>query len=137
MASVQDEFGGNNINVPDYLKSRPGRLSSSRKAIANKELMKELIFLHQFRKRPTYDAFEKDIAIANFYFDQSNVVQYKHGLRMTTVGFLSQIGGLMGLSIGMSFVSLIEILYFIVIRLSRNLNDSDKAKSKCYKKKQI
>ena len=134
MHSVEKEFESNCMKIPEYLKSGPDHLSSSRKAIVNKDFVNDLVFLHQFRKSPKYDAFGKDIAIANFYFDQSSVMQYKHGIKMTTIGFISQIGGVMGLSIGLSFVSVIEILYFVLIRLSRNLNASDKNKSKRIKK---
>ena len=137
MQAAKEEFESTNLDVPDYLESRPGKLSSTRKAIANKKLAKDLTFLEHFRKFPNYEAFDKDIAIANFYFDQSNVIQYRRGLRMTMVDFISQMGGILGLSIGLSFISFVEIIYFIVIRLARNVNKSDKVQSNRYKRKQI
>ena len=64
-------------------------------------------------KHPTYDAFENDIAIANFYFDKSTIIRFKRAQRMTWTDYISQIGGLLGLAIGFSFVSLVEILYWL------------------------
>ena len=96
----------------------------------------------------TYDAFEKDIAVLNFYYgDPEFVGKYFHCLwirtgwkafnhivifiealptfclflfpeyerteRMTWSDFLSNIGGLCGLCLGFSFMSGIEIIYWI------------------------
>ena len=65
MHSVEKEFESNGMKTPEYLKPGPENLSSSRKTFVNKDLVNDLISLHQFRKSPKYDAFEKDIAIAN------------------------------------------------------------------------
>ena len=40
---------------------------------------------------------------------------------MTFVQYISQIGGLLGLWMGFSFISAIEILYWFTIRLPRNI----------------
>ena len=45
---------------------------------------------------PTYNAYEKDIAMVNFYFDKSSILQYKRQERMTQVDYISQMGGLLG-----------------------------------------
>ena len=70
---------------------------------------------------PTYDAYQKDIAIANFYFESSNVLQFRRAQRMTMIDYISQIGGLLGLGMGFSLVSGIEIIYWLTIRLFQNL----------------
>lgn len=38
------------------------------------------------------NAFEEDIAIVNFYFDKSTVIQYETSQRMTWFDFFSQVG---------------------------------------------
>ena len=45
---------------------------------------------------PTYNAYEKDIAMVNFYFDKSSILQYIRQERMTKVDYISQMGGLLG-----------------------------------------
>ena len=40
---------------------------------------------------------------------------------MTIFGFISNIGGLIGLCLGFSFVSAVEIIYWFAVRLARNL----------------
>ena len=49
---------------------------------------------------------------------------------MTMTDYISQMGGLLGLGIGFSFVSAVEIIYWITIRLFRNISDSNKVKGK-------
>ena len=44
--------------------------------------------------------------------------------------YISQMGGLMGLGIGFSFVSAVEILYWLTIRLYRNVSAYNKATSR-------
>ena len=47
-----------------------------------------------------YMAYEKDVALVNFYFDSSTVIQYYRERRLTFTSFVSQIGGLLGLCLG-------------------------------------
>ena len=76
---------------------------------------------------PTYNAYEKDIAMVNFYFDKSSILQYIRQERMTKVDYISQIGGLLGLFMGISFISGIELIYWATVRLARNM-DTGKSK---------
>ena len=76
---------------------------------------------------PTYNAYEKDIAMVNFYFDKSSILQYIRQERMTKVDYISQIGGLLGLFMGISFISGIELIYWATFRLARNM-DTGKSK---------
>ena len=76
---------------------------------------------------PTYNAYEKDIAMVNFYFDKSSILQYIRQERMTKVDYISQIGGLLGLFMGISFISGIELIYWATVRLTRNM-DTGKSK---------
>ena len=76
---------------------------------------------------PTYNAYEKDIAMVNFYFDKSSILQYIRQERMTKVDYISQMGGLLGLFMGISFISVIELIYWATIRLTRNM-DTGKSK---------
>jgi len=118
---VRDEFLEENETVPEFAESSKDKLSPIRDASVNPDLIKDLTLKHHFLKNPTYNAFEKDIAVANFYFDQSNVRQFQRSHSMGWVGYMSQMGGLLGLGLGFSFISGMEILYWLVIKLCRNL----------------
>ena len=65
--------------------------------------------------------------MVNFYFDKSSVLQYIRQERMTKVDYISQIGGLLGLFMGISFISGIELIYWATVRLTRNM-DTGKSK---------
>ena len=78
------------------------------------------VFRYKLKDKPTYNAFEEDIAIVNFYFDKASILQYTRQESMTTVGYISQLGGILGLFIGFSFVSGIELIYWFTIRLYKN-----------------
>ena len=47
-----------------------------------------------------YDAYEKDIALVHFYFETSTIFQYYRQQKVTIVGFISQVGGVLGLFLG-------------------------------------
>lgn len=67
-----------------------------------------------------YDAYQKDIALVTFFFESTTVFEYSREVRMTTIQYISQMGGLLGLCMGFSFISFIEILYFLTFRCFRN-----------------
>jgi hypothetical protein len=89
---VGEEFAGAGLDAPEYAKPNDsqGRFSSVRDTIVNPAIVKDLTLLNYYKKHPTYNAFEKDIAIVNFYFDQSSIVQFKRSLRMTMTDYISQ-----------------------------------------------
>jgi len=59
----------------------------------------------------TYDAFERDIAELEVFFDVQTVVEFETNLRMTWVDFSSSVGGLLGLCVGLSVVTVIELIW--------------------------
>ena len=83
-----------------------------------------------------YNAYEKDIAIVNIFFGDStgfgelqfltfepimlfSVPEFERSPKMTWLDFISGFGGLCGLCLGISFVSVAEILYWFFIRLCK------------------
>lgn len=58
-----------------------------------------------------YNAFEQDIAILSVFFDTPTVLQFGTQSRQGWIDFFSNVGGLLGLCIGMSIVTLIELLW--------------------------
>ena len=65
-------------------------------------------------------AFEKDIAMVKFYFEKSRAVQFQRKASNNWFSFMSQVGGNAGLGVGFSFISAMEIIYWLTIRLVQN-----------------
>ena len=78
------------------------------------------MFTASWNPEATYDAYDRDIAFVTFYFEEPNIFEYFRQARMTTVNFISQVGGLMGLCLGFSFVSAIELFFWFTYRMGRN-----------------
>ena len=75
------------------------------------------MFPSQLSEEPTYDAFEKDIGILNIFFSEKKILKYVTKNRMSGLDFLSQIGGSLGLAMGISVISIIEIFYWFAFRI--------------------
>ena len=69
-----------------------------------------------------YNAFEEDIAVANFYFSKPTTMEYRRSVHMELIDLICQFGGIFGLCLGFSMVSLFELFYWISIRLCRNIS---------------
>ena len=89
--TIQREYETfNGKNQPEFMTSQPNVLANIRKYATEKEA-KNLALRAQNEKNPSYNAFEKDITIVNFYFDETDVVQYIRYLRMTPLDFISKV----------------------------------------------
>ena len=70
----------------------------------------------------TYDAYDKDIAMVQIYFKKSTIFQIESQPKKNWLDFTSDAGGLLGIVLGMGFVSFIEILWLGLRLASRKLN---------------
>lgn len=68
-------------------------------------------------ERGMYNAYEKDIAVVSFYFGEPTVFEYHRKPTLTWVGFFSQMGGLLGLCLGFSIASMVEVVYWFGFRM--------------------
>jgi Amiloride-sensitive sodium channel len=64
---------------------------------------------------------EVEKASMSVYFADNEFIVMKRYASFGTVTLLSNIGGLLGLFLGASFMSFVEVFYFFVIRLINNL----------------
>ena len=128
---VQDEYIQGRGNVPSYAKSTSQTMNNIRR-FAPESKMNGLILKDYRMKHQKYHAFKTDIAVANFYFDKSTIIKFQRNLRMTWIDYISQIGGLLGLAMGFSFVSFMEVIYWILFRLGMTWAIHDKENSKRY-----
>ena len=80
-----------------------------------------VVFSASLENNSKYDAYEKDIAMVTFFFETPTIFEYTREERMTLIQYISQIGGLLGLCLGFSFISGVEIIYWMTIILLRNM----------------
>ncbi len=60
------------------------------------------------------------LAVATFYFASHVVTELSRSPRLSMIDFISQVGGLFGLCLGFSFLSGVEIIYWLVVVYLRN-----------------
>ena len=119
---VIDEYKAKG-KIPDYIKSSVS--TNRRRHIKDTDKRKiginngREIFAVTNKKEMEYDAYEKDIATVTFYFESSNSFEFLRQSRITMIEYIAQVGGLLGLCLGFSFISAIEIVYWLTFKLSR------------------
>ena len=86
-----------------------------------KSAIKNAVFQQKLKENPTYNAYEKDITIVNFFFGKSTAWEFKHAQSMTFANYIAALGGLLGLFTGFSFLSAVEIIYWIIFPLIKKM----------------
>ena len=126
--TAQKEFVGANQTLPWYLETDQSKkdtgdlkFPNQRLKVADESKKSSLMFPSQLEENPTYDAFEKDIGILNIFFGEEKISKYVTENRMSEYGFFSQIGGSLGFMMGVSIISMIEIIYWFILRLFQKL----------------
>ena len=116
VSQIQNEFynssTGKYVNAPDYVMS----LKSSIRNYG----------FDVFKKtNTTYDAFDEDIAMVQILYQKSTAILMGSQLTMTWIDYFSAVGGLLGLVLGMGFVSFIELVWLglRIIALKLNLKN--------------
>ena len=127
---VQDEYSIALGKLPEYIKPHDRKMESMRKYTKYDKVAKNMILKKSMEAEPTYDAFEKDISIVNFYFGRPTVTQFKRAERLTWIDYIGQIGGFWGLALGFSIISAVELIYWLTIRLGRNIASASGSKNK-------
>ena len=72
-----------------------------------------------------YDAFDRDIAMVQINFQKSTAILMGSQLTMTWIDYLATVGGLLGLVLGMGFVSFIELLWLCLRIAAMKCNRTD------------
>ena len=112
-----------NESVPWYLETDESKSSIGRRRFSDQRSRyieqrngQDAIFAGKWKAKPYYNAFEKDIGFLNVFFSQTKVTQYVKANKGSYFDFISQMGGSLGGFMGISILSLIEILYWISFR---------------------
>ncbi|KAK0183188.1 hypothetical protein PV327_001254 [Microctonus hyperodae] len=75
------------------------------------------------KKNKTY--FTNNMAVVHLYFVESQFPKYVKSELFGFIDFLSNIGGLLGLFMGFSFLSAVEVIYFMTLRVWCRICDSN------------
>ncbi len=70
----------------------------------------------------TYEAYEKDMAVVQVFFRKSAVFRMGSQPTMTWINFFSNVGGLLGLVLGMGIISVVELVWLCLRLVSRKAN---------------
>ena len=100
---VLDQLNNTNGSIPSYAVN----LSSSLRYLKRTMLMAN-VFDTIDRE---YNAYDSDIAMLNIYFDAVSVMQFGTQESQGWIDFFSNVGGLLGLCIGLSIVTIIELIW--------------------------
>ena len=121
---AKNEFEFSNQSIPWYLDTNLLNAINKTSKFSDKRSILDVldddgseIFISELKKNPMYDAFQKDIGIINVYFSDNKITRYITKNRKTTVDFMYEIGGSLGLVMGISVISVVEIIYWIAYRL--------------------
>ena len=129
MTTAQKEFKTANQTIPWYLNTNYSetlsdddatRFSNQRSMKDNEEKTGNSIFSPGSAEETTYDAFKKDIGIVNIFFSEEKILKYVTSNRMSDFEFIVQIGSTLGFYMGVSIISIIELIYWFTIRYYRS-----------------
>ncbi len=70
-----------------------------------------------------YNAFDKDISIVTFYFPRHTAIELVKTPKMSIIDFLSQVGGILGLCVGISLISAMEFVYWMSVKMIRRIKE--------------
>lgn len=95
-----------------------GKVHSNKRFFSEKD--GDTVFSKAHKFDETYDAYNKDIAWVTFFFETSTAFQFHRQPRMSLVDYLSSVGGILGLCMGISLVSILELAYWLIIGTAKN-----------------
>ncbi len=112
--TVLDEYEHRD-GIPRYIENQV--VNSKRKHLPLEELDSSVFNFMNLDEDISYHAYQVDMAVAHFYFGSSTALQYLRQPRLSWTDFIGQIGGLLGLCIGFSLVSVVELVYWFLFKL--------------------
>jgi hypothetical protein len=120
---IMEQFLKNNGKLPPYLEN----VESSKRRIKDSRV------LHNFFETlpKEYEAYEKDIAIINVFFDSTTVMNFKSQKRQSWTDYFANVGGALGLCTGLTIITVVEF-FWLCLTLGgfcrRNLENVDEVR---------
>ena len=120
---AQNEYRREEKALPWFLKTsshgfggmtETGNVRFSNKRYRLLEDFSDQLFLTDVQKNPMYDAFEDDIGVVNIFFVDSTVKKFITSSKMSVFDYITEIGGSLGLFMGISIISVIEFIYWFL-----------------------
>ena len=115
---VLDHYLEKTGTIPDFLTN----ITSSKRTVKKSYLLN---YLFPGLSRD-YDAFDKDIAVLNVFFDSSTVMAFNSENRQSWIDYWSNVGGALGLCIGLSIITLVE-LFWVCLKFVGIVNSDNKS----------
>ena len=103
---VMDEYTAKNTSVPSFVTTLQSGIRNYPPDVFAKN-------------HKTYDAFEKDMAVVEIFFEKPTIFQMCHQPKMNWVDYLSSVGGSLGLILGMGTPSFIELIWLCMRILAK------------------
>ena len=93
----------------------PSFASYPTRGYAKKSLLKNTIITSKFQNETlTYDLLKQSVLSLNVYYDQLIYIKITKNIKTELIDLISNIGGLLGLFLGISFLSFVEIIEIII-----------------------
>ena len=142
--AVNDTYGSSSDGL-DYINGLPSptRKEYKKLIMRKREILSSLsevilfFLLKPSQEDPVYNAYERDIAVVNIFFGQTTAFgnfflaklfipslflkEFSRSEKMTWFDFAANMGGITGVTLGISFVSVIELFYWVSIKFCKNL----------------
>ena len=120
---IIEQYKKKNKTLPASLKDK---IKSSLRTIKTSYLLNNF-----FEDLPReYDAYEKDIAVVTIFFDSTTVMMFTSQSRQSWLDYLSNVGGALGLCIGLSIITVVELVWLCLrmtgLCYTKMSDDSDK-----------
>ena len=100
---VLENFAKKSGGIPAYMSY----IQNSKRTIKDSYLLRN--FFSGNSKE--YDAYDKDIAVLNVFFGTSTVMSFNSQKRQSWLDYLSSVGGALGLCIGLSIITVVELVW--------------------------
>ena len=108
--SVIDQYIDEKGEIPEYVSDK---YSTNIRNFTKQDETSE-VFTILNRKDGKYDAYKNDIGMVTFFFETTTAYEFIRVPKMTWTDFISQVGGMLGLCMGLSLVSIFEVLYWFI-----------------------
>ena len=105
---VYDSLNATSSTLPDFMANITSNIRTVKKSYQLYDIFT--------KKNYQYDAFAEDIAVLNVFLDTTTVMLFQTQSTQSWVSYLSNVGGSLGLCIGLSIITIAE-LFWVVLRM--------------------
>jgi len=108
---VYDSYNATSSIRPDFLANITSNIRTVKKSYQLHSLFKNM--------SKEYNAFTEDITVLNVYFDSTTVMVFQTQTTQSWITYLSNVGGSLGLCIGLSIITIAELVWVLLRMISQ------------------